>query len=127
MSDFSPPVVASDQGDVYVFDDPAGASADIEATDAAGMEFFDAAGHRLRPVVDRQRWSLDTGDLGAPDPDRVLALLHSYFARLPEQLSRYAAQAEAAVTLDDLLALWRELASEPALDRRFVLFRRFRR
>lgn len=51
MSLLNAPFVASDRGDVYVYDDLSGMCAAVEAYDAPGMDLFDATGRPLTEAV----------------------------------------------------------------------------
>jgi hypothetical protein len=114
MSLLNPPFVASDRGDVYVYDDLSSMYARIEALDAPGMDLFDATGRPLQVLVEGYSWTVDPQRVEPPDPDRLVGILRRYFSRLPEEFSDYAERAAAAPNLDDLVHLRQDLAREPA-------------
>jgi hypothetical protein len=120
----APPFLASERGDVDVFDRLRDMYAEIEAVDASNMDLFDATGRPLRVVVDGYTWSVDEEQVDPPDPERLVALLRDYFARLPETFSDYSARASTATDLSDLVRLRQELAHEPAPGLWAKLFRR---
>jgi hypothetical protein len=124
MSLLIPPFVASDRGDVYVYEDIGGMCAAIEAYDAPNMDLFDATGRPFRAVVDGYTWTVDQDQVGPPEPERLEAILRRYFARLPENFPDYAARAATASSLEDLIQLRKELAREPAPGMWAKLFRR---
>ena len=114
MSELTPPFVGSDRGDVYVYDDLSAMYGRIEAVDASSMDLFDATGRPLRVVVEGHTWTVDSDRVDPPEPERLISILRSYFARLPERFSNYAVRATAAPGLGDLLKLRQELAHESA-------------
>jgi hypothetical protein len=120
----TPPFIASERGDVSVYADLTAMYADIEAVDASSMDFFDATGRQLRAVVDGYTWTIDLDQVGLPDPEGLVSVLRSYFARLPEALSAYSARAATATSPNDLVRLRQELAGEPAPGLWAKLFRR---
>jgi len=110
----TPPFVGSDRGDVYVYSDLSSMYADIEAVDASSMDLFDATGRPLRIVVEGPTWTIDPDRIDPPEPERLISILRSYFARLPKKFADYATRAAASPGLEDLLNLRQELAREPA-------------
>jgi hypothetical protein len=120
----TPPFVASDSGDVYVYDDLKAMYAEVEAYDAPSMDLFDATGRPLRVVVQGYTWTVDEDRVDSPEPERLVSILRTYFERLPEQYSSYRARAADTPGLSDLLTLRQELAREPAPGIWAKLFRR---
>ncbi|HEX4324923.1 MAG TPA: hypothetical protein VHZ77_09875 [Gaiellaceae bacterium] len=120
----TPPFLAGDRGDIYVFADLNAMYSGVEAYDAPKMDLFDATGRPLRAVVDGYSWTVDQDQVGRPDPERLESILQSYFARLPEAFSAYSARAAKAANLNDLVRLRQELAHEPAPGIWAKLFRR---
>ena len=120
----TPPFLASDRGDIDVFDDLSQMYAGVEAVDASHMDLFDATGRPLHAIVDGYTWTVDQHRAEPPDPERLALILRSYFARLPKTFSAYSARAATAPSLDDLVHLRQELAHEPAPGLWAKLFRR---
>ena len=87
------------------------------------MDLFDGEGRPLSAVVDGYSWTVDAGRAGEPEPERLEAILRRYFARLRENLPAYAARAEGASSLRDLIQLRADLAREQAPGLRGKLFR----
>ena len=124
METLVPPFIASDQGDVYVFNDLDAMYADIEAIDASTIELFDVAGRPIRVIVEGYTWHVDEHRLGDPTPDRLTDILRGYFSRLPDALAEFSARAVAAASLDELVQLRVELAAAPDPGRWSKLFKR---
>ena len=96
----------------------------IEAVEASSMDLFDAKGRPLRVVVEGNTWTIEADRIDPPESERLMSILRSYFAPLPERFSDYAARASIAPSLDGLLNLRQELAREPAPGRWAKLFGR---
>jgi hypothetical protein len=124
MGLLTPPFLASDRGDVYVYDDLPALYANVEALDVPVIDLFDSAGRPLRAVVEGYSWTVEQQQVEPPDPDRLEVTLRRYFARLPEEFSSYRARAATAPDLSHLVRLRQNLAQEPAPGRWAKLFRR---
>ena len=116
MADLNPPFVASDHGDVSIFESIDAMVALIEPIDAldGGHEFFDAYGAVLEPIPVDGRWR-PMPSSAEPQIERLDRILRAYFARLPDRFETYATRAASSRSLSDLIALRLELAREPRL------------
>jgi hypothetical protein len=107
------PVFADEHGDLSIFDSVEAMDRQIEAIDVENdeFEFFDAEGRRLAADVDTRsgRISFRIDDEHPADPRRLATLLRSSFQRLPPHLEAFRARAEAAGSLETLVALRQEL------------------
>jgi hypothetical protein len=117
MPDIALPVFADEHGDLSVFDSVDAMDRQIEAIDVENdeYEFFDAEGRRLAAHVDTRsgRVTFRIDDEQPADPARLAARLRSYFQRLPPHLEAFRARAEAASSLESLVALRQELERQP--------------
>jgi hypothetical protein len=116
MSELKSPFVVSDGGDLMAFRRLKDVESQIEAYDAGGYEFFDANGQRLVATLDGHRVQLHLARSPAPEPERLEAMLRSYFAGLAARQQRFAAYASAAdraASLHELLELRLRLSNEP--------------
>jgi len=111
MSALTAPFLASDDGDVSVYETIDKMVASIESIDALdeSSEYFDSQGVVLIPQLDETRWHL-TPSSSAPQPQRLETILRSYFARLPNRYAEYTARATSAASLSSLVDLRVELA-----------------
>lgn len=123
MAGLIAPFLASDGGDLTIYESIDDMVAMIEGIDAlaGALEFFDANGTMLEPVSVGERWA-PMPSSAEPKPERLEEILRSYFDRLPKPLSTYTARAATRTSLPGLAELRQELAR----DRRAKLgFRRF--
>jgi hypothetical protein len=90
-------------------------SAYVELIDVENneYEFFDATGRRLNADVCDGRLEFKIVEERRPEPERLTALLRSYFERLPKHLREFTARAQDASSLEELVALRQEIAHRP--------------
>jgi hypothetical protein len=115
MSELESPFVVSDGGDLMAFNRLEDVESQIEVYDVGAYEFFDASGQRLVATLDGYRVHLHAARGAAPEPERLEALLRSYFAGLAARRQRFAAYgsaADRAASLHELLELRLELSNE---------------
>jgi hypothetical protein len=115
MSELESPFVVSDGGDLMVFHRLEDVESQIETYDAGGYEFFDANGQRLVAMLDGHRVQLHADRNAAPEPERLEAMLRSYFAGLAareQRFARYASAADRTVSLRELVELRLRLSNE---------------
>ncbi len=109
----APPFFVSDQGDIGIFSTLEAMASNVEIYDVPGCEFFDAHGSEIRATAEGYVVRLSATDPPAANPDRLDALLRSYFSRLPGRLAGYAEAASNARNLDDLVKLRKKLEERP--------------
>jgi hypothetical protein len=116
MSELTPPFVVREGGDLIAFDRLEDVESEIEAYDVGRLEFFDADGRPLVATVDGYRVHLHADPEATPEPERLEAMLRSYFAGLGVRQLRfadYASAANRATSLHELLQLRLKLSNEP--------------
>lgn len=123
MSDLTSPFVLREGDDLIAFDSLENLESAIEAYDVGKLEFFDANGRPLVATVDGYRVHLHADPEATLEPERLEAMLRSYFAGLgarQQRFARYTNAAEHVTSLQALLQLRLKLSSEP----RFPLWAR---
>jgi hypothetical protein len=109
---FTPPFIASDDGDISIFPTLEEMASEFEVYDINHCEFFDADGQRIRAIADNYALKLAPNKSARPEPDHLEELLRSYFRRLRKNPD-FSTAAERTTNLRELIDLWRELEEQP--------------
>jgi hypothetical protein len=88
-------------------------AAEVEAMDVdRGLfEFMDAIGRPIAATLEGSRVVLRVLPDVSPNPQHLETLLRRFFSRLPKNLQNFAVRADAASSLDELVAIRRDLAA----------------
>ena len=104
MSDLTSPFVLREGDDLIAFDSLENLESAIEAYDVGKLEFFDANGRPLVATVDGYRVHLHADPEATLEPERLEAMLRSYFAGLGARQQRFARYTNAAEHVTSLQA-----------------------
>jgi hypothetical protein len=109
----TPPYFCNEGGDLSISDSLEEMAGRVEATDVEHgvFEFMDAVGRPIEATLEGRRVVLRLLPDASPNPQRLEGLLRRFFSRLPKKLEDYASRADAASSLEELVALRRHLTA----------------